>query len=62
MAPQKSKAFNKYYDVCREKEGLAADKLATERTIKLQRTALDKAREVENGLHAQLVSKSHTRF
>jgi len=51
---EKSKAFNKFYDVCREKEGLAADKAATERTIKLQRTALDKAREVENGLHAQL--------
>jgi hypothetical protein len=31
------------------------DKQASERTIKLQRTALEKCRDVENGLHAQLV-------
>ncbi len=32
------------------------DKQASERTIKLQRTALEKCRDVEDGLHAQLVS------
>jgi predicted nucleic acid-binding Zn-ribbon protein len=52
---QKAKAEHKFFAVSRENLGLKEQEAALKKSIDLQRSALEKARAVEDGLHAQLV-------
>lgn len=55
MTTQKAKAEHKFFAVSRENLGLKEQEAALKKSIDLQRSALEKARAVEDGLHAQLV-------
>ncbi len=52
----RSKAEHRYFERCRENEAIKEKQGVLEKTIGIQREAIAKAKEVESGLHAQLVS------
>ncbi|GHJ86044.1 hypothetical protein NliqN6_2446 [Naganishia liquefaciens] len=54
LSTVKAKAEHKFFAVSRENLGLKELEVALKKSIDLQRAALEKARAVEDGLHAQL--------
>lgn len=56
LTTEKAKADNRYFQTMRGKEATDAECKAAQRTVDKQLKLLDKAREVEKGLHAQIVS------
>jgi E3 ubiquitin-protein ligase BRE1 len=58
LITEKAKADNRYFQTMRGKEAIEAECKAAQRSVDKQLRLLERARDVENGLQAQIVSAS----